>query len=99
MFSLLDILKDVNFQGFFFIILGAVIKSLFRLVSLVSWSLNTDLRMGIILNEFNTSNKRESSQNTIEILRLNSQDVSLSIYSQADRRHANSPSIVAHCTS
>lgn len=35
---------------------------------------------GIILNEVNTSNKRESSQNMIEMLRSNSQDVSLSLY-------------------
>lgn len=49
MFSLLDILKDVNFQVFFLIILGTVIKSLFRLASLVSWSLNTDLRMELFL--------------------------------------------------
>lgn len=33
----------------FLIIIGTVIKSLFRLASLVSWSLNTDLRMELFL--------------------------------------------------
>lgn len=35
--------------SFFLIIIGTVIKSLFRLASLVSWSLNTDLRMELFL--------------------------------------------------
>lgn len=35
--------------SFFLIIIGTVIKSLFRLASLVSWSFNTDLRMELFL--------------------------------------------------
>lgn len=98
MFSLLDILKDVNFQGFFHN--SGCSHKVSVSISIISFLvIKHRFKNGIIFNEFNTSNKRESSQNTIEIFRLNSQDVSLSIYSQADRRHANSPSIVAHCTS